>query len=44
MEAKAYAESVKAGGLIFTAAEVDAFDAIAKEAEFKFDRSKLRTL
>jgi len=44
LEARAYAESIKAGGLIFTAAEVDAFDAIAKEAGVTLDRSKLKQL
>jgi ureidoglycolate dehydrogenase (NAD+) len=43
-EARAYAESERVGGLIFTAAEVDAFDAIAKEAGVALDRSKLRAL
>src|SRR3954467_14237859 len=44
LEARAYAESERVGGLIFTAAEVDAFDAIAKEAGVMLDRSKLRPL
>lgn len=44
LEARAYAESQKAGGLIFTAAEVDAFEAIAKEAGVKFDRAALRAM
>ena len=41
-EAEAYKKSEQAGGLLFTAAEVDAFDAIAKEAGMTLDRSKLR--
>lgn len=44
LEARAYAESQKAGGLIFTAAEVDAFDALAKEAGVPLDRSKLKKI
>jgi LDH2 family malate/lactate/ureidoglycolate dehydrogenase len=43
-EAKAAAQSAKLGGLIFTAAEIDAFDAIAKEAGVKFDRAALKTV
>ncbi len=43
-EARAYADSQRAGGLIFTAAEVDAFDAIAKEAGVTLDRSALRAM
>jgi L-2-hydroxycarboxylate dehydrogenase (NAD+) len=43
-EARAYAESERVGGLVFTAAEVDAFDAIAREAGVTMDRSKLRVL
>jgi ureidoglycolate dehydrogenase (NAD+) len=44
MEAAAAAQSDKYGGLLFTAAEVDAFDAIAKEAGATLDRSKLGTI
>ncbi len=44
LEARAYAESERVGGLVFTAAEVDALDAIAKEAAFALDRSKLREI
>jgi LDH2 family malate/lactate/ureidoglycolate dehydrogenase len=42
-EAEAFAKSEKLGGLLFTAAEVDAIEAIAKEAGTTLDRSKLRT-
>jgi LDH2 family malate/lactate/ureidoglycolate dehydrogenase len=42
-EAEAFKRSEQAGGLLFTAAEVDAFDAIAREAGVTLDRSKLRT-
>jgi len=41
-EARAAAESERVGGLIFTAAEIDAFDAIAKEAGVALDRAALR--
>src|SRR4051794_1017035 len=41
-EAEAFKKSEQAGGLLFTAAEVDAFDATAKEAGMTLDRSKLR--
>src|SRR3954454_18672915 len=41
-EARAAAESDRLGGLIFTAAEINAFDAIAKEAGVTLDRSTLR--
>lgn len=44
MEAKAFAESERLGGLLFTAAEVDALDAIAKESNFVLDRSKLKPI
>jgi L-2-hydroxycarboxylate dehydrogenase (NAD+) len=44
LEARAYAESQRAGGLIFTAAEVDAFEAIARGAGVGLDRAKLRQL
>ncbi|HET6250821.1 MAG TPA: Ldh family oxidoreductase [Tepidisphaeraceae bacterium] len=43
-EARAAAQSEKLGGLIFTAAEIDAFDAIAKEAGVKLDRAALKTV
>ena len=42
LEAQAAAESERSGGLIFTAAEIDAFDGIAKEAGVALDRSVLR--
>ena len=41
-EAKAAAESERLGGLVFSAAEVDAFDALAREAGMTLDRSALR--
>lgn len=41
-EARAAAESARQRGLIFTAAEVDAFEAIAVEAGLSLDRSALR--
>jgi LDH2 family malate/lactate/ureidoglycolate dehydrogenase len=41
-EAQAAALSDKLGGLLFTPAEIDAFEQIANEAKFKFDRSKLK--
>src|SRR4051812_31661047 len=41
-EAQAAALSDKLGGLLFTAAEVDAFEQIAHEAGVAFDRSALR--
>jgi L-2-hydroxycarboxylate dehydrogenase (NAD+) len=41
-EARAAAESERVGGLIFTAAEIDAFDMIAGEAGVALDRSALR--
>jgi len=43
-EALAAAQSEKLGGLLFTAAEIDAFDQIASEAGVKLDRSMLRTV
>jgi ureidoglycolate dehydrogenase (NAD+) len=43
-EAEAAKKSDGLGGLLFTAAEVDAFDAIAKEAGMTLDRGKLRTV
>jgi ureidoglycolate dehydrogenase (NAD+) len=42
LEAEAAAESERLGGLIFTAAEIEAFDAIAREAGVTLDRSALR--
>ena len=44
IEANGAALSAKHGGLLFTAAEVDALQQIAEEAEFKFDRSSLKTV
>jgi LDH2 family malate/lactate/ureidoglycolate dehydrogenase len=44
IEANGAALSAKYGGLLFTAAEVEALGQIAEEAEFKFDRSQLRTV
>ena len=41
-EAQAAALSDKLGGLLFTAAEIDAFEQIAAEANVKLDRSALR--
>jgi L-2-hydroxycarboxylate dehydrogenase (NAD+) len=43
-EARAAALSAKHGGLLFTAAEVDAFAEIAREGGVKFDRVALRAL
>jgi ureidoglycolate dehydrogenase (NAD+) len=43
-EAKAYAESKKHGGLLFTEAEVNAFAEIAVEAKASFDRSQLKEI
>lgn len=43
-EAKAAALSARHGGLLFTHAEVDAFEQIASEAGFPFDRSTLKTV
>jgi L-2-hydroxycarboxylate dehydrogenase (NAD+) len=43
-EARAAAQSEKLGGLLFTAAEIDAFDHIAAEAGQKLDRAALRTV
>jgi L-2-hydroxycarboxylate dehydrogenase (NAD+) len=42
-EARAAAMSDKLGGLLFTAAEVDAFEQIASEAGAKFNRKELLT-
>jgi L-2-hydroxycarboxylate dehydrogenase (NAD+) len=44
MEARAYAESERVDGLIFTAAEIDAFDEIARHAGLALDRSALRPM
>jgi len=41
-EARAFAESERLGGLVFTVAEIDAFEAIAKEAGGTLDRAALR--
>ena len=41
-EARAFAESQRLGGLVFTAAEIDGFAAIAEEAGVELDRSTLR--
>jgi LDH2 family malate/lactate/ureidoglycolate dehydrogenase len=43
-EAKAAAQSDKLGGLLFTAAEIDALAQIAQEAGFAFNRSVLRSV
>jgi L-2-hydroxycarboxylate dehydrogenase (NAD+) len=43
-EAEAAKKSDQLGGLLFTAAEIDAFDVIAKEAGMTLDRSKLKTV
>jgi L-2-hydroxycarboxylate dehydrogenase (NAD+) len=43
-EAKAWTQSEKLGGLIFTVAEIDAFDHIAQESGAKFDRASLKTV
>lgn len=42
IEAQAAAISAKHGGLLFTAAEMDAFEAIAAEAGVKFDAASFR--
>jgi len=44
LEAAAAALSKKHGGLLFTQAEIDAFDHIAKEAGFSFDTASLKTV
>ncbi|HVT80746.1 MAG TPA: Ldh family oxidoreductase [Phycisphaerae bacterium] len=44
LEAQAAALSAKHGALLFTKAEIDAFDHIAKEAGFKFDTLSLKTV
>src|SRR5687768_11837871 len=41
-EAEAAARSEKLGGLLFTAAEIDAFDQIARETGVTFERAALR--
>ncbi len=43
-EARSAALSTKYGGLLFTAAEVDAFEQIATEAGVKFDRMALKSV
>ncbi len=43
-EARAAQRSEKLGGLIFTAAEMDAFESIAREAGVEFDRKHLKAL
>jgi L-2-hydroxycarboxylate dehydrogenase (NAD+) len=43
-EAEAAKKSAELGGLLFTAVEIDAFDAIAKEGGLTLDRSKLRAI
>lgn len=43
-EARAAAQSEKLGGLLFTAAEIDAFVEIANEGGVGFDRATLRTV
>ena len=43
-EAKAAAQSEKLGGLIFTAAEIDAFTTIAQEGGVALDRASLKTV
>ena len=43
-EARAAAQSAKHGGLLMTAAEIDAFEQIAQEAGVKFDRAGLKTV
>ncbi len=42
IEANGAALSAKHGGLLFTAAEIDALEQIAHEAEFKLDRTQFR--
>jgi LDH2 family malate/lactate/ureidoglycolate dehydrogenase len=44
IEANGAALSAKHGGLLFTAAEIDALEHISHEAQFKFDRSQLKTV
>jgi L-2-hydroxycarboxylate dehydrogenase (NAD+) len=44
LEAQAAALSAKHGALLFTKAEIDAFDHIAREAGFKFDPTALKTV
>jgi L-2-hydroxycarboxylate dehydrogenase (NAD+) len=41
-EARAFAESQRLGGPVFTAAEIDAFEGIAKDAGVTLDRTLLR--
>jgi L-2-hydroxycarboxylate dehydrogenase (NAD+) len=44
IEAESAALSKKHGGLLFTAAEVDAFSAIAKEAGVAFDSKSFKSV
>jgi LDH2 family malate/lactate/ureidoglycolate dehydrogenase len=44
IEANGAALSDKYGGLLFTGAEIDALDRIAREAHFKWDRSQFRAV
>lgn len=44
IEANGAALSAKYGGLLFTAAEIDALDHIAQEANFKWDRTQFRSV
>ena len=44
LEAQAAALSRKHGGLLFTAAEVQALESIAQECSFKFDRGSFKTV
>jgi LDH2 family malate/lactate/ureidoglycolate dehydrogenase len=44
LEAQAAAQSAKHDALLFTKAEIDAFDHIAKEAGFKFDTTSLKAV
>ena len=44
IEADAAKLSDKYGGLLFTAAEIDALSQIAEEARFEFDRTKIRAV
>jgi LDH2 family malate/lactate/ureidoglycolate dehydrogenase len=44
IEANGAALSAKYGGLLFTAAEIDALDHIAQEAHFKWDRTQFRSV
>jgi LDH2 family malate/lactate/ureidoglycolate dehydrogenase len=44
LEAQAAAQSAKHSALLFTKAEIEAFDHIAREAGFKFDHASLKTV